>query len=141
MRILTLLLMLAATGCSRFDRDWTAAAGTTNADSIEGAWTGRWQSDAGHGGGTLRAIVTKRAEREYAARFEATFWGFLRGRYQINLATDEDGKRITGEEDLGFLAGGVYDYEGTIAPDAFDVKYRSKHDHGTFTLTRPGPSR
>jgi hypothetical protein len=146
---LTLLLLA---GCSRFERDWKAAiarpAPATNPASIDGPWQGRWQSDAGHGGGDLgpvhgggdlRCILRAGEDGRYQARFRATFAGFLKAGYIVRLTATPQagGLRVEGSEDLGFLAGGQYRYEGTITAEQFLCTYRSKHDHGTFRLARP----
>ena len=38
---------------------------------------------------------------------------------------------------LGWLAGGVYHYEGRADATNFFSTYTSKYDHGTFQMTRP----
>ena len=132
-----MLFMLA--GCSTYDRDWKAAAAGGVNPSIYGAWTGRWQSDAGHGGGKLRCILTPYGPVHTQARYEATFWGFLRARYTILMTATKtaDEVAIEGNEDLGLLAGGAYRYQGKVAPQSFSATYRSEHDRGTFNMARP----
>src|SRR5437667_145199 len=41
-------------GCSSFNREWDKAA-ERPAGGVEGVWAGRWESDAGHGGGAVEA--------------------------------------------------------------------------------------
>jgi hypothetical protein len=41
-----------------------------------------------------------------------------------------------GAANLGFMAGGVYRYEGTATPSRFHSTYTSKYDHGTFDMER-----
>jgi hypothetical protein len=45
--------------------------------------------------------------------------------------------RFEGEADLGWLAGGVYRYDGQATPASFFSTYKSKYDHGTFQMKRP----
>jgi len=45
--------------------------------------------------------------------------------------------QFQGDENLGWLAGGVYHYEGRVSPTNFHSTYRSKYDHGTFEMGRP----
>jgi hypothetical protein len=42
-----------------------------------------------------------------------------------------------GEENLGKMAGGVYEYAGTATRTNFHSTYQSKHDHGIFEMQRP----
>ena len=138
-----LVLAVMLTGCSRFERDWKAALAepgpATRPGSVEGPWQGRWRSEAGHGGGELRCLLRLREDGRYEARFRATFWGVFKAGYTVELtATPQPiGWRVEGEEDLGWLAGGTYEYEGEITVKQFDCDYRSKHDRGTFKLGRP----
>src|SRR4051812_5967850 len=73
------LLALALTGCSSgFENEYKAiTASSPPHDTIEGAWEGRWQSQAGHGGDKLRAILTKNGPDTYIAKFHAGYWGIF----------------------------------------------------------------
>ena len=140
--LVLLVGLLFWSGCSSFDRDFEKATSALHpAETIAGAWEGRWQSDNGHGCGELLCILTPRADGEYEARFKATYWGILKASYTVTLrGAGHDGKTLllAGEEDLGWLAGGKYKYQGRVTPSDFTCSYESKYDHGMFTLTRPG---
>ena len=133
------LLCTLLTACSEFDKEYKAAVQKgPPADSIEGAWDGRWQSNAGHGGGRMWAVVTRTGETTYFAKFKAGYWGFLESENDVNLrVSSTQPVRAAGNQDLGYLKGGVYHYDATLTPTEFDAKYTSEHDHGVFTLRRP----
>ena len=138
--LLLISLAVGGSACSRFDRDWKLAMAMPGpSEGLEGPWEGRWKSDAGHGSGKLRCILSRLSEDEYLARFRATFWGILKAGYEVKLKARprDGGVEIQGEKDLGSLAGGVYRYEGTVSPTNFSATYSSKNDNGTFEMRRP----
>jgi hypothetical protein len=138
-------MMLGIGGCA-YESRWNAAGKEpVPADQITGRWEGTWKSDAnGHSGG-LRCIVTRAEDGNYLADFKATYgWVFTFG-YQMKMnvkAADGTTRHsvvyFTGEEDLGWLAGGKYQYDGRAGPTEFFCNYKSKDDRGTFQLVRPG---
>src|SRR5947208_1643822 len=138
------MFVLGAEGCSTFPRDFTAAvAKPVPAETIEGPWQGSWNSNGGHSG-QLRCLLEPSGEpaggaENYQARFEAKFWGIFTARYNVILhgTRGDGGAKLSGDHDLGWLAGGVYHYEADVTPAAFEATYRSKYDTGTFHMTRP----
>lgn len=92
----------------------------------------------GHNG-ELRCLISSKTNNEYAARFRATYMGFLNFSYTVPLQVEahDGGWEFTGEEDLGKMAGGIYHYVGTATPTNFSSTYESKYDHGTFEMSRP----
>ena len=137
-----LLAALVLTGCSSgFEKEYKAIAiAATPHDTIEGAWEGRWQSQAGHGGDKLRAILTKNGPDTYIAKFHAGYWGMFESDQETLLrVTGTNPVHATGESDLGYLKGGTYRYDATITPEKFDATYKSTEDHGVFEMTRPKP--
>ena len=135
-----LALVAAAAGCSTFDDDWKAAQGF--AVGIEGRWEGTWSSDAnGHTGG-LRCLVTRRPDQGFDARYHATYsgcCGTVSFEYTVPMTVqdDPDGWRLRGSADLGWIAGGVYEYDGLATLRRFFCNYQSSGDHGIFSLERP----
>ncbi|HEX8914313.1 MAG TPA: hypothetical protein VF796_18340 [Humisphaera sp.] len=139
------LALLSAGGCA-YEGRWSAAGKEpTPSDQITGRWIGTWTSEAsGHSGG-LRCIVTRTDSGRFKADFRATYaWLFSFG-YEMAMnvrasdaATNPSVVYFTGEEDLGALAGGEYTYDGRATPTEFFCKYKTKDDHGTFQLVRPG---
>lgn len=136
-----LVLALALTGCSSgFESEYKQSLAAAHYDTIEGPWEGRWQSNAGHGGDKLRAILTKNGPDTYIAKFHAGYWGIFEADQETLLrVTGTNPVRATGESDLGYLKGGTYRYEATITPEKFDATYKSTEDHGVFEMARPKP--
>ena len=139
-----LIALCFATGCSTFPRDFQAAAAhPAPQDTIAGPWSGEWHSDGGHRGALLcilSPISSTTPTQQYRARFEAKFWKLFTAHYDVTLyATPgaDDAIQLVGNQDLGWLAGGVYHYEATVTPRAFDATYHCKWDTGQFHLTRP----
>ena len=139
--ILAVLTVTLTMGCSTsFNRQWNkAVAQPIPANGVEGPWMGEWISDVNQHHGKLRCVMTKEEEGKYKAYFHATFWKIFRYSYSTIL-NGEDLTNMThfkGEKDLGWLAGGVYRYEGHATPTNFLSTYKSKYDHGTFEMIRP----
>jgi hypothetical protein len=128
-------------GCSSYESKWTsAAAQPTEANGIEGRWEGTWQSDANHHSGGLRCILTRTGPDTYHADYHATYWKIFSFGYETDLsAARREGETVyfNGAADLGWLAGGEYQYDGHATPTEYLCNYRSKGDHGTFRMTRP----
>jgi hypothetical protein len=127
-------------GCSTFNRDWHAAAtNPTSANDITGRWQGEWRSNVNGHHGRLRCVVQKQTESEYRAHFKAVYWKVLRFSYAAVLRGQRtnDTFQFHGEADLGKVAGGVYEYEGTATSARFSSTYRSRYDHGVFEMNRP----
>lgn len=134
------LMLSLATGCS-FNRDWKhAAAQPAPANDISGAWIGHWRSDVNGHNGQLRAIMIAHSPNAYMARYRARFWKIFAAGYTVPLSvTNINGEfRFNGTANLGTLGGGIYTYEGSATPTAFQSTYRCKRDHGTFVLRRVG---
>src|SRR5205823_4942689 len=94
------VLFLGLSGCSSFDRDYRQAMTGAAADGIEGAWQGRWESQGGHGGGGLRAVLTRTAPDVCHARFRARFWGIFEADEDVDLHTSGTSPvRASGEAD------------------------------------------
>ena len=138
-------LLWGLTGCSSFRRDWKAArARPVPARSMAGPWEGEWRSEVNGHHGRLRCLISPGTNETWQARFHATYKTLkfipVTFGYTVPLTVKEsDGRYVFhGEEDLGAMAGGVYHYEGEATAREFFSTYRSKYDHGTFDMTRPG---
>ena len=135
-----LFSLLLLCGCSSFNRDWRkAAAQPAGSASVEGRWEGRWLSEVNGHHGNLRCLMTRESEERCQARFRATYGGVFHFSYTVplTLQAHDAGWELSGEANLGKLAGGAYYYEGRITPTNFTSTYRSKYDHGIFELHRP----
>src|SRR4051812_5885907 len=98
-----LFLALALTGCSDFNREYKQTLASTPPDSIEGAWEGRWQSQGGHGGDKLRAVLTKNGPDSYVAKFRANYWGIFEADQETLLRVKSPTTmpvKASGESDL-----------------------------------------
>lgn len=135
--------LLLNMGCRSFERDFAAAKATSDDDPVSGAWQGRWISDRNGHRGTLKAVLHPDGADQYRARFKATFWKIFSASYDVQLSvvqTTATKTRLNGSTDLGWLAGGDYEYDATVAGDAFDATYKSKADHGHFEMKRANGS-
>ncbi|QOV91539.1 hypothetical protein [Humisphaera borealis] len=143
---IALLLLPLIVGC--YECRWSAAGKEAiPAGSIAGRWEGTWKSDAnGHNGG-LRCIISDVTPDSFKADFRATYGWFFSFGYAATMtitageSTPASGPAyiyFKGEQDIGWLAGGVYQYDGKVGPTAFFCNYTSKDDKGVFQLSRPG---
>jgi hypothetical protein len=129
--------------CRRFGREWErreAGAGAGRREGFAGLWRGRWRSETTGHAGELRCVTTRLGAGLYAAFFRAGYMKFLRACYETRLAGAEDGGvfRFRGAQDLGRLAGGLYEYEGEATAEEFVSSYRSRYDRGEFRMRRCG---
>ncbi len=138
------LMMLA--GCSRFEKDWRAAAisNATGANrSPAGRWAGTWKSDVNAHTDELRCLIRPLTNDVFEARYHARYRrGLLRFTFQYTVpltvtATERDGSwQFAGEADLGWLAGGLYRYTGGVTNGLFHSRYDSRYDRGWFEMRR-----
>jgi len=138
--LLPLALSLFLTGCSSFSREWrTTLKQPQAADSIAGAWEGRWVSDLSGHEGKLWCIMTRKTESEYDARFKARYKKIFSFSYTVPMQVKRSGNswKFEGEADLGKIAGGVYNYTGAASTTNFFSTYDNKYDHGKFEMARP----
>jgi hypothetical protein len=135
---LSLTLFVFLTGCSNFDREWKDA-GQRQITGIEGRWEGSWKSEGDGHHGALLCVIRHGEGDLYNASFSATYSSIFHFAYDAKLTGHEVDKlvHLTGEENLGCPVG-VYHYDGTADPTQFYCAYRSKDDHGYFSLARPG---
>lgn len=132
--------LLASAGCTSFSHDWTVAAKDPAPPiDLQGRWEGTWKSDANGHNDQLRCVITKKDETNYLARFHARYGKTLSFGYKVHLTVQEkDGAiQFSGNANLGWLAGGLYHYEGHAELTNFFSTYSSRHDHGSFHMTRP----
>jgi hypothetical protein len=140
MPVSLLALLLVASGCHSFNREWKQAAGQpTPPNDIQGRWQGTWKSDSSGHTDKLRCLITREDNQEYTARFHAKYHKLLSFSYTVPLEVEKTGDefKFSGEADLGWKAGGVYHYEGHANATNFFANYTSKYDHGIFQMTRP----
>jgi L,D-peptidoglycan transpeptidase YkuD (ErfK/YbiS/YcfS/YnhG family) len=137
---LAVLAALLLTGCTSFNYEWKKAASQpAPADDLQGRWDGSWLSDVNGHNGRLRCIVTRKEDGTYRARFHATYQKVLTFGYTVPLSVHATNGvfYFSGQANLHWWAGGVYDYEGRAEGTNFFSTYRCKYDHGTFRMSRP----
>jgi hypothetical protein len=143
-------LLLVGAGCSTFNREWREAGSQpAPASRLAGRWEGRWQSEANGHNDTLRAIITGADTHGYNVQFDAAFKHWLtlfitiHADYTVRMeaAPSANGMTFRGSEDLGWLSGGVYTYEGRADGTNFFSTYHSKYDWGKFEMKRPNVER
>jgi len=133
------LLMSMLGGCSSFDKNWNAFPAEHNDGiGVIGRWYGTWTSEASGHTGELRCIVTPKSDGAYLAEYHATFMGALSAGYETTFKPRYVGGRFQfeGTQDLGFMAGGVYTYDGEVDGDEYFANYRSKNDQGVYRMQR-----
>ncbi len=138
--IFAALLMLG--GCSSFQNDFEAEhAAPISPSGITGVWQGTWQSEKSDHKGGLRAIVTQTTPNIYHVRYRATFGpgDALTFEYSVDFPVQHQGDdyQFSGSADLGWAAGGIYQYQGHASSTDFFSTYKSADDSGTYTLKRP----
>ncbi len=149
--ILAFLSWPFLTGCSTFNRDWKAitlepapppapppASPPAPAPGMEGRWKGIWHSDTSGHDGELRCIIARLDDQSLHARYRAKYGGFLTFEYDMDMSVRQEGDtyQFAAQADLGWLAGGLYEYTGTVRGDTFEAIYTSKGDNGTFRMQR-----
>jgi|KBSSwiStaDraftv2_1062776.scaffolds.fasta_scaffold336691_2 hypothetical protein len=138
-------LLLFTGGCSSFNRAWkTAETERVESHSLAGRWEGTWRSTHNGHHDTLRGLFTLPTNAVCEARFHARYskWGMsLSFSYSVPLQLDgtNGSYRFQGQADLGWYAGGVYRYEGTVSGTNFFSTYESQYDKGEFHLQRAAP--
>jgi hypothetical protein len=127
------------TGCA-FEREWQAAQSYAYPEhELAGCWDGSWQNASSGRHGDLRAIITKEGAGAYHAQFKATYAIGIPFEFDIPLLVTDDGSVYTfeSEADLGWLAGGLYSYQGMASGMDFDASFRVSNGHqGTFTMQK-----
>lgn len=144
--VVLLLLFLAAvsSGCGvTFERKWQQPPACSEpGDQLTGHWEGTWESEFNGHKGKLRAIIVKCNDGHYRAHYHATFLGVIPFAYEtVHTASPQQGgsTQFTGEEDLGYFAGGVYHYNGWSDGTSFVACYQADKDHGVFRMQRVTP--
>src|SRR5262245_7343694 len=136
-----MIALMAATGCSAFNRDWRRTSATpAPVNDVTGRWEGSWLSERNGHHGRMQCLMIRLDDRSYRARFKATYWKIFRFSHPVVLGVTRDSQgqfNFQGEADLGWWGGGVYHYDGQANPVDFFSTYKSKYDHGTFRMKRP----
>lgn len=137
------VLLAGCTGCSRFEKDWRAAAAlnSTGTTSLAGRWQGTWKSEVNGHTDELRCLITPTDAGGFNARYHARYRrGLFRFTFQYTVplvaTRTAEGWDFSGGANLGWLAGGLYRYEGTVRSNRFHSTYDSRYDRGAFDMQR-----
>ena len=138
MALLGVTAILAASGCSTFDRDYEVAVAHGPYTDFTGPWEGKWQSNVSDHSGRLRCLMAQVSEDEYDGRFQAKYSRIFTFEHKIRMKSRVEGGVATfdGRADLPFF--GDYNWTGRIVGEEFTAEYRTDQDNGTFSLTRSG---
>jgi len=114
-------------------------ADASRSDSLEGRWEGTWKSDDSGHNDRLRCIVVHGTNGDYRARFHANYRKIFTFNYAVPLTVKQvgDSYEFAGRANLGWYAGGVYEYAGNASATNYFSTYRCKADHGVFQMHRP----
>jgi hypothetical protein len=137
-----LSIVFSLFGCSSFERDWKAAAAIPSPPGLAGRWEGSWRSTASGHSGELRCLMTAVGGDHYQARYRARWGCCFKFEYTVPLQVEAKGQlfRFQGTADLGWLAGGLYRYDGEAGAARLLSTYSSRRDHGEFEMARPAGS-
>ena len=128
-------------GCSSFNREWKRATTPAPTNVMTGRWEGTWHSDVNDHSGRLRCLVTPLTNDGYQARFYAKYKRVFTFSFSYNapltVRRNQEVFLFEGDANLGWYAGGRYEYQGHADGRDFFSTYRSKYDHGTFRMKRP----
>jgi len=139
MKWMFLSFALLFTGCSTFNKEWSAATKQAAHTGVNGPWEGEWRSEKNGHHGSLRCVLTQTSPTEFRAHYRAKYMKILRFTYVATLTGRETNGAVAlqGSSNLGKLAGGVYSYDAVVTPESFKSSYNSKYDHGNYTMSRP----
>ena len=126
-------LAAVTTNCAGFRAAWE---NVTRPAGWEGRWEGEWRSEANGHHGALRCVLSKKSPQEIKAFFHGRYGKIFRVCYSVSLQARGAGDtfELSGQADLGELAGGIYEYDGTLGPGRFHCRYRCRYDHGDFEM-------
>jgi len=125
--------------CRDFNERWLATADPVDPESVSGRWEGEWISHKTGHRGPLRSVILAVASDRWRARFHAGYSRVFRACYATDLIASriERGRyQFKGSSDLGWIAGGVYEYDGEATSGSLVCRYRSRMDYGEFRLKR-----
>ena len=119
--------------------DAAARPGSSATPTLEGRWIGEWTVSSPEHGGVMRAIVRRVSDTLYTVTFDSEYGSVLHFVHTADLAVtrEADGTlRFTGEENLGCLAGGVFQYKGASDGVHWKSTFRTSGYRGTYEMIR-----
>ena len=133
------LLAPLTANCRDFHDRWRESVDPPEADSVSGRWYGEWSSSVTGHRGPLRCVLMAAAADRWTARFHARYSRVFRACYATELHATRIGQNrfaLRGSSDLGWIAGGLYAYEGEVSASELCCRYESRFDAGEFKLAR-----
>lgn len=134
------LLAPLTSNCKEFYARWEAAQVPQDPADMAGRWEGEWVSAATGHRGPLRCVMTVETPERWTGCFRGGYARIFRACYGATLHTavlGPDRYTFSGQADLGWAAGGVYEFDGQGGHQELVFRYRSRLDRGEFRLRRP----
>lgn len=127
-------------GCS-FSREWKAAQRQpADPHDLTGAWIGTWQNHNNTHHDRLKAVITRKSDTEYQARFKAWWFLVFNGTFDTTITGHWEGDEFvfTGfQEVLDWRI----EHKGRASSTHFVSEYASSDYTGEFRMVRPPPVR
>ena len=137
------LLAPLTANCKDFNTRWDAAGVPQDTGDMSGRWEGEWVSGATGHRGPLRSVIETTTGEQWVGWFRGSYSRIFRACYSTDLHVARlgpDRYTFSGKSDLGWAAGGQYEYDGQGGPAELVFRYRSRLDQGEFRLRRPPSS-
>ena len=134
------LLAPLSANCKEFYARWEAAGVPEDSADMSGRWEGEWVSGSTGHRGTLRCVMEVATPERWVGWFRGGYAKVFRACYGTGLHVARlgpDRYTFSGKSDLGWAAGGAYEFDGQGGSSELVFRYRSSLDQGEFRLRRP----
>ena len=134
------LLAPLRSNCKDFYARWQQAGVPADPADMSGRWEGEWISGTTSHRGSLRCVVETHTDQRWRGHFRGGYAKVFRACYATDLHVakiGDDRYTFSGKSDLGWAAGGGYEFDGQGSAAELVFRYRSKMDQGEFRLRRP----
>ena len=123
--------------CRDFKTQWDRSL-SAEPRRMGGCWTGEWISAATGHRGPLHCVMDAADAGTWRMYFRAEYSKVFRACYSTQFrVTEQSGQWVfNGGSNLGALAGGAYEYNGSATLQELTCSYKSARDHGEFRLAR-----
>ena len=115
----------------------TSAQAQSNSGLLSGNWQGGWNSCSTGHRGRMNAQFCRVDATHVQANFRGTFAKIIPFRYRpvLDIVHEEPGLMVlSGSKKLPLV--GNFQYDATVTGNQFHATYRSRRDHGYWTLQR-----
>jgi hypothetical protein len=137
------LLAPLRSDCKAFYSRWDRAGVPADPEDMSGRWEGEWVSGTTGHRGPLRCVIEAPVAERWTGWFRGGYAKVFRACYSTTLHAAKIGPdryTFSGQSNLGWAAGGTYEYDGQGGREELVFRYRSRLDQGEFRLRRPQPS-